>query len=50
MEITIIVLAILAGVLGIVGSIVPGLPGPPVSWVGMLLLYIWGNGVNAAVT
>ena len=48
MEITIIVLAILAGVLGIVGSIMPGLPGPPGSWVGMLLLYIWGSGVNAA--
>ena len=39
---TIIVLAILAGVIGIVGSIVPGLPGPPISWVGILLLYIWG--------
>ena len=48
METAIIVLAILAGVLGIVGSILPGLPGTPVSWVGMLILYIWGSGVNAA--
>jgi uncharacterized protein YqgC (DUF456 family) len=48
MEITIIVLAILAGVLGIAGSILPGLPGTPISWVGMLLLYVWGSGVNAA--
>ena len=48
METTIIVLAILAGVLGIAGSILPGLPGTPISWVGMLLLYIWGSGVNAA--
>lgn len=48
MEITIIVLAILAGVFGIAGSILPGLPGTPVSWVGMLLLYIWGTGANAA--
>ena len=38
------VLAILAGVIGIAGSILPGLPGTPVSWVGLLLLYIWGNG------
>jgi uncharacterized protein YqgC (DUF456 family) len=48
METTIIVLAILAGVLGIAGSILPGLPGTPISWVGMLLLYVWGSGVNAA--
>ena len=34
--------------LGIAGSILPGLPGTPISWVGMLLLYIWGSGVNAA--
>ena len=42
METTIIILAILAGVLGIAGSILPGLPGTPVSWIGLLLLYIWG--------
>ena len=48
METLIIVLAILAGVIGIAGSILPGLPGPPLSWVGLLILYIWGNGTNAA--
>lgn len=48
METTIIILAILAGVLGVAGSILPGLPGTPISWVGMLLLYVWGSGVNAA--
>jgi uncharacterized protein YqgC (DUF456 family) len=48
METTIIILAILAGVLGIAGSILPGLPGTPISWVGMLLLYVWGSGANAA--
>ena len=48
MDILIIILAVLAGIIGIVGSILPGLPGPPISWVGMLLLYIWGNGTNAA--
>ena len=44
MDLLISILAILAGVIGIAGSIIPGLPGPPVSWVGLLLLYIWGNG------
>ena len=41
-------MAVLCGVIGIAGSILPGLPGPPVSWVGLLILYIWGNGANAA--
>ena len=34
-----IVFAILLAIAGIVGSIVPGIPGPPLSWVGMLLVY-----------
>ena len=42
METVIIILAILAGIIGIAGSILPGLPGTPVSWIGLLLLYIWG--------
>ena len=48
METIIIILAITAGIIGIAGSILPGLPGTPVSWIGMLILYIWGNGTNAA--
>lgn len=48
MEVAVIVLAILAGVLGIAGSILPGLPGTPISWVGLLILYIWGTGTNSA--
>lgn len=48
METAIIVLAILAGVIGIAGSILPGLPGTPISWVGLLILYIWGTGTNAS--
>jgi uncharacterized protein YqgC (DUF456 family) len=48
METLITVLAIVAGIGGIAGSILPGLPGAPFSWIGMLLLYIWGNGANAA--
>lgn len=48
METVISILAILAGIIGVAGSILPGLPGTPVSWVGMLMLYLWGNGTNAA--
>ena len=48
METFIGILAIILGIVGIVGSIAPGLPGPPLSWVGMLVLYIWGNGTNGA--
>ena len=48
MDITISIIAIMAGIIGIAGSILLGLPGPPVSWVGLLILYIWGNGVNGA--
>ena len=48
MSIVIIILAVLAGIIGIAGSVIPGLPGPPISWLGWLILYIWGNGTNAA--
>lgn len=34
------ILALIAGIIGIIGSIVPGLPGPPVSWAGILLVYL----------
>ena len=47
MNVVMIVLAVLLGVVGIVGSIVPGLPGPPLSWVGLLLMYFFG-GTNGA--
>lgn len=48
MNTLVIILAVLAGIIGIIGSIVPALPGPPVSWVGLLILYIWGSGTNGA--
>ena len=48
METFIAILAIVLGVIGIVGSIVPGLPGPPLSWVGLLFLYLWGSGTDGA--
>ena len=48
MELAIEIIAVVAGIIGIVGSILPGLPGVPISWLGMLALYIWGNGTNSA--
>jgi len=37
------IFAIICALFGIVGSIVPGLPGPPISWIGVLLVYLAGN-------
>lgn len=33
------IFAIILAVLGIIGAVVPALPGPPLSWVGLLLMY-----------
>lgn len=44
------ILALVAAVFGIVGSIVPGLPGPPVSWVGMLLVFFAEKGTDNPMT
>lgn len=44
MNIALIVLAFLCAAIGLLGSIVPGLPGPPLSWVGLLLLNLSGSG------
>ena len=38
-----IIVAVILGVVGIVGSILPGLPGPPLSWIGVLLIYFFGG-------
>lgn len=48
METFIAIVAILFGIAGIVGSVAPALPGPPLSWIGLLLLFIWGGGTNGA--
>ena len=47
METFVAILAIVLGIVGIIGSIAPALPGPPLSWVGLAILYIWGNGTNS---
>lgn len=38
-----IILAILLGVAGIIGSVVPGIPGPPLGWLGLLIMYYFGG-------
>ncbi len=38
MDIFLLILSLLLVLLGIAGSVVPALPGPPLSWVGLLLL------------
>ena len=43
MDTLMIVVAVLLGVLGIVGSVAPGLPGPPLIWLGLLIMYFFGG-------
>lgn len=40
MDIVLLVLGFLCIILGILGSVLPVLPGPPLSWVGLLLLHL----------
>ena len=39
MEYFLLILGLILMLVGIIGSILPALPGPPISWVGILLLY-----------
>lgn len=57
MDIALFILGFLFIVVGIIGSFLPILPGPPLSWVGLLLLFLtsavpddwWFLGIMAAV-
>ncbi|WP_350284697.1 DUF456 domain-containing protein [uncultured Croceitalea sp.] len=40
MDIVLLVIGFLCTLIGILGSFLPVLPGPPISWVGLLLLYL----------
>ena len=40
MEYFLLILGLLLMLVGIIGSILPALPGPPISWVGILMLYL----------
>jgi len=40
MDIALLLIAFILMIIGILGSFLPVLPGPPISWVGLLLLYL----------
>jgi uncharacterized protein len=40
MDITLLLIAFILMIIGMLGSFLPVLPGPPISWVGLLLLYL----------
>jgi len=40
MDLILIILGLVLCIVGIVGSLLPILPGPPISWVGILMLYL----------
>ena len=58
MDIILVVLGLLCCIIGLLGSFLPALPGPPISWVGLLLLYLtsfvennyWVLGITLVLT
>lgn len=57
MDIALLIIGFILMFIGILGSFLPVLPGPPISWVGLLLLYLtkavpddwWVLGITAAI-
>lgn len=49
MDIFLLVLAILCAILGVVGCVLPMLPGPPLTYIGLLLVH-WSGYVHFSVT
>ena len=58
MDILLVLLGLVCMILGLIGSFLPILPGPPVSWLGLLLLYFteavpmnyWILGISLIIT
>lgn len=58
MDIILIILGLTCCIIGLLGSFLPVLPGPPISWLGLLLLYLtkvveanyWVLGITLVVT
>lgn len=40
------IIAIALGIVGLIGCVAPVIPGPPFSWAGLLVLYLWGGGTE----
>ncbi len=57
MDIALLIIGLILMLVGILGSFLPVLPGPPISWVGLLLLYTtkavpddwWFLGITAGI-
>ena len=47
MNTLLLILAIVCLLVGVIGSVAPGLPGPPISWVGLLLLALSHHAIIA---
>lgn len=43
MEYFIVIIALAAGIIGVAGAVLPALPGPPLSYIGLLLLLLCSN-------
>ncbi|MBR7156793.1 MAG: DUF456 domain-containing protein [Bacteroidales bacterium] len=43
MEVFLEIVALLFGVIGLFGSILPVLPGPPLSYAGLVIMFLWCN-------
>lgn len=50
MDIFISIIAIVLGIVAIVGSVLPALPGPPLAWVGLLLMKLLGPNQDGITT
>lgn len=44
MDSILVCLAVIFGIVGLLGCILPVIPGPPLSYAGLLITYLWGNG------
>ena len=47
MDVLIVVFAVIFGILGLLGCIIPVIPGPPLSYIGLLILYLWHDNMQS---